>query len=126
MLYVPLSSEGKDFICFLRKGQPRHVHWAGNPNAKNTPGSETMLEPRKSFAIWSETVAGRSRAWTEDQLDTAGILALVYGKVSAMRYLCLEGLVIVMCPVVHRGVETEGERTADNATYEFAPLECIA
>jgi light-regulated signal transduction histidine kinase (bacteriophytochrome) len=88
MLYVPLSSEGKDFICFLRKGQPRHVRWAGNPNAKNTPGSETMLEPRKSFAIWSETVAGRCRTWTDEQLETAGVLALVYGKVSAIWY-CL-------------------------------------
>ncbi|KAJ7134984.1 hypothetical protein C8R43DRAFT_894662 [Mycena crocata] len=80
MLYVPLSSEGKDFICFLRKGQPRHVHWAGNPNTKNTSGPDTLLEPRKSFAIWSETVAGRCRAWTDQQIETAGVLALVYGK----------------------------------------------
>ncbi|KAJ7714204.1 hypothetical protein B0H16DRAFT_1808320 [Mycena metata] len=78
MLYVPLSSEGKDFICFLRKGQPRHVHWAGNPNTKTRP--DTMLEPRKSFKIWSETVAGRCRVWTDEQLETAGVLALVYGK----------------------------------------------
>ncbi|KAJ6557231.1 hypothetical protein DFH09DRAFT_1280009 [Mycena vulgaris] len=80
MLYVPLSSEGKDFICFLRKGQPRHVHWAGNPNAKFNMGSDTLLEPRKSFATWSETVAGRCRAWTDEQLETGGVLALVYGK----------------------------------------------
>ncbi|KAJ7505555.1 hypothetical protein B0H11DRAFT_1796399 [Mycena galericulata] len=80
MLYVPLSSEGKDFICFLRKGQPRHVHWAGNPNDKNSRGPDTILEPRTSFAIWSETVAGRCRAWTDEQLETAGVLALVYGK----------------------------------------------
>ncbi|KAJ6447563.1 hypothetical protein C8R45DRAFT_1136801 [Mycena sanguinolenta] len=78
MLYVPLSSEGKDFICFLRKGQPRHVHWAGNPNVKLQ--SDTMLEPRKSFKMWSETVAGRCRVWTDEQLETAGVLALVYGK----------------------------------------------
>ena len=78
MLYVPLSSEGQDFICFLRKGQPRHVHWAGNPNVKVQP--DTMLEPRKSFKVWSETVAGRCRVWTDEQLETAGVLALVYGK----------------------------------------------
>ncbi|KAF7322650.1 ATP-binding cassette transporter [Mycena chlorophos] len=80
MLYVPLSSEGKDFICFLRKGQPRHVHWAGNPNLKNNATPDAVLEPRKSFAIWSETLAGRCRAWTDEQLETAGVLALVYGK----------------------------------------------
>ncbi|KAF7365436.1 ATP-binding cassette transporter [Mycena venus] len=78
MLYVPLSSEGKDFICFLRKGQPKHVHWAGNPNTKTQ--IDTMLEPRKSFKVWSETVAGRCRVWTDEQLETAGVLALVYGK----------------------------------------------
>ncbi|KAK7048150.1 ATP-binding cassette transporter [Favolaschia claudopus] len=78
MLYVPLSSEGKDFICFLRKGQPRHVQWAGNPHTKTQ--TETLLEPRKSFATWSETVVGRCRGWTDEQLETAGVLALVYGK----------------------------------------------
>ncbi|KAJ7081401.1 hypothetical protein B0H15DRAFT_913009 [Mycena belliarum] len=81
LLYVPLSSEGKDFICFLRKGQPRHIHWAGNPNTGNKVGSaKTVLEPRTSFATWSETVAGRCRVWTDEQLETAGVLALVYGK----------------------------------------------
>ncbi|KAF7314265.1 ATP-binding cassette transporter [Mycena kentingensis (nom. inval.)] len=80
MLYVPLSSEGKDFICFLRKGQARDVHWAGNPNVKLNAAPDSVLEPRKSFAIWSETLAGRCRAWTDEQLETAGVLALVYGK----------------------------------------------
>ena len=38
------------------------------------------LEPRKSFKMWSETVIGRSRAWTDDQMESAGVLALIYGK----------------------------------------------
>lgn len=76
LLYVPLSSGGKDFIAFLRKGQPRDVHWAGRP--RKDSGS---LAPRKSFKIWSEIVAGRCRAWTDDQMETAAILSLVYGKV---------------------------------------------
>ncbi|KAF9013357.1 hypothetical protein BDQ17DRAFT_1386916 [Cyathus striatus] len=79
LLYVPLSSGGKDFIAFLRKGQPREVHWAGKPY-KEGHGTKATLEPRTSFKIWSETVAGRCRAWTEEQLETAGVLALVYGK----------------------------------------------
>ncbi|KAK0188256.1 phytochrome-like protein [Armillaria mellea] len=78
LMYVPLSSGGKDFIAFLRKGQPRDVHWAGKPFKGD--GSKAVLEPRKSFKIWSETVAGRCRAWTDEQLETAGVLALVYGK----------------------------------------------
>ncbi|GAV99891.1 phytochrome-like protein [Lentinula edodes] len=79
LLCVPLSSGGKDFIAFLRKGQPRDVHWAGKPY-KADNSATASLEPRKSFRIWSETVAGRCRAWTDEQLETAGVLALVYGK----------------------------------------------
>ncbi|KAJ3753797.1 hypothetical protein EV360DRAFT_96883 [Lentinula raphanica] len=79
LLYVPLSSGGKDFIALLRKGQPRDVRWAGKPY-KADAGANAALEPRKSFKIWSETVAGRCRAWTDEQLETAGVLALVYGK----------------------------------------------
>ncbi|ESK91233.1 phytochrome-like protein [Moniliophthora roreri MCA 2997] len=79
LLYVPLSSGGKDFIAFLRRGQPRHVHWAGKPFKVGTEAS-AVLEPRKSFKTWSEKVAGRCRTWTDEQLETAGVLALVYGK----------------------------------------------
>lgn len=80
LLYVPLSSGGKDFIAFLRRGQPRDVHWAGRPQ-KQGVGARASLEPRKSFKIWSEVVAGRCRAWTDEQMETAGVLSLVYGKV---------------------------------------------
>ncbi|KAI0051509.1 hypothetical protein FA95DRAFT_1485478 [Auriscalpium vulgare] len=78
MLFVPLSKGGKDFIAFLRKGQTRHVRWAGKPFKEGQ--GQSALEPRNSFKVWSETVAGRSRAWTDEQLETAGVLALVYGK----------------------------------------------
>ena len=80
LLYVPLSSGGRDFIAFLRKGQPRQVKWAGRPFRQGE--EHATLEPRTSFKLWSETVAGRSRIWTDEQLETAGVLALVYGKVS--------------------------------------------
>ena len=38
------------------------------------------LEPRKSFATWSQTIVGKARTWTEEQKETAGVLCLVYGK----------------------------------------------
>ncbi|KAG5351128.1 hypothetical protein C0989_007834 [Termitomyces sp. Mn162] len=79
LLLVPLSNQGTDFIAFLRRGQPREVRWAGKPY-KEGHEHEHSLEPRKSFKTWSEIVAGQSRAWTDEQLETAGVLALVYGK----------------------------------------------
>lgn len=79
LLYVPLSPGGGDFIALMRKGQLRDVHWAGKPFKPGTDAS-AVLEPRKSFKAWKETVSGRCRAWTDEQLETAGVLALVYGK----------------------------------------------
>ena len=81
ILIVPLSTAGSDFIVFFRKGQSREVKWAGNPYEKFIKaGTEGYLEPRKSFKTWSETVVGKCREWTEEQIETAAVLCLVYGK----------------------------------------------
>jgi light-regulated signal transduction histidine kinase (bacteriophytochrome)/CheY-like chemotaxis protein len=79
LLLVPLSSSGIDFITFLRKGQTRHVNWAGKPFKAGQEGT-AVLEPRKSFKIWSETVVGTCRGWKDEELETASVLCLVYGK----------------------------------------------
>ncbi|KAK3492806.1 uncharacterized protein B0T23DRAFT_317072 [Neurospora hispaniola] len=81
LLYVPLSVGGNDFIVLFRKGQVREVKWAGNPHEKNIQaGSAAYLEPRKSFKVWYETVIGKSREWSEEEVETAAVLCLVYGK----------------------------------------------
>lgn len=92
MLVIPLSRGGQDFIAFFRQGQLKEIHWAGNPYEKDqkegrspTASEESYahlrtLEPRKSFKIWSETVRGRSKNWTDEQLETGSVLSLVYGK----------------------------------------------
>lgn len=81
LLLVPLSVGGVDFIVFFRKGQLKEVKWAGNPYEKFIrQGTEGYLEPRKSFKTWSETVVGKCRDWTEEQVETAAVLCLVYGK----------------------------------------------
>ncbi|KAH7346396.1 putative cyanobacterial phytochrome B [Rhexocercosporidium sp. MPI-PUGE-AT-0058] len=81
LLLVPLSVGGSDFIVFFRKGQSKEVKWAGNPYEKFVKeGTEGYLEPRKSFKTWSETVIGKCREWTEEQVETAAVLCLVYGK----------------------------------------------
>ncbi|KAK3984100.1 hypothetical protein QBC44DRAFT_386040 [Cladorrhinum sp. PSN332] len=81
VLYVPLSVGGNDFIVFFRKGQARDVKWAGNPYEKVIQeGTAAYLQPRKSFRVWHETVIGKSREWSEEQVETAAVLCLVYGK----------------------------------------------
>ena len=81
LLYVPLSNGGSDFIVFFRKGVLQEVKWAGNPYEKFVKeGTEGYLEPRKSFKTWSETIIGRCRDWNEEEVETASVLCLVYGK----------------------------------------------
>ncbi|KAF1850226.1 uncharacterized protein K460DRAFT_350306 [Cucurbitaria berberidis CBS 394.84] len=81
MLLVPLSVGGEDFIVFFRKGQLREVKWAGNPYEKFIKeGTAGYLEPRTSFKTWSETVVGKCREWAEEEIETASVLCLVYGK----------------------------------------------
>ncbi|KAI9717461.1 MAG: Light-sensor Protein kinase [Chrysothrix sp. TS-e1954] len=81
LLLVPLTTDGADFIVFFRKGQLKEVKWAGNPYEKFVKeGTEGYLEPRKSFKTWSEQVVGKCREWTEEEMETAAVLCLVYGK----------------------------------------------
>lgn len=81
MLYVPLSVGGRDFIVFFRRGQVKEVKWAGNPYEKVIKeGTSDYLEPRTSFQVWHETVIGKCREWSEEQVETAAVLCLVYGQ----------------------------------------------
>jgi light-regulated signal transduction histidine kinase (bacteriophytochrome) len=80
LLVIPLSATGHDFLVFFRRGELREVRWAGNPYEKiNKPGT-SYLEPRMSFKRWTETVVGTSKEWTEDQMETAAVLGLLYGR----------------------------------------------
>ena len=116
LLYIPLSVGGGDFIAFLRKGQPRQVHWAGRP-FKSSEVNNT-LEPRASFKIWSEIVAGRCRAWSDEHLETAGVLALVYGKV------CRAILILVNCLKYHPSSLRCGGRRSLLCRPRSLPIYC--
>lgn len=54
---------------------------------KTSKDVQQALEPRKSFAVWSEQVVGRSLVWTDEEKETAGILYLVYGKFIGSSFL---------------------------------------
>ncbi|TLD29837.1 sensor histidine kinase/response regulator [Venturia nashicola] len=82
LLFIPLQAKGIDnpFLVFMRKSQLRQVRWAGNPYAKKMKAGTEYLQPRNSFKKWEETIAGTSREWTEDQMDTASVLSTVYNR----------------------------------------------
>lgn len=81
MLYIPLTEDaGQDFIVLFRKAWIHEIKWAGRPYKDEHARLNASLEPRKSFKTWTETVTGKSKPWTDDQLDSASVLSLVYGK----------------------------------------------
>lgn len=103
LLYVPLSVGGHDFIVFFRKGQVREVNWAGNPYEKIIrEGTANYLEPRSSFKAWRETVIGKCREWSEEQVETAAVLCLVYGKHTTItRPLDVKTTIAIPLVIIH-------------------------
>jgi hypothetical protein len=72
-----------------------HMMSRRNPHEKKFKSGSKYLEPRDSFQRWSETIIGVSKEWTDDQrkllvsfrskeltsyiVDSASILAMLYG-----------------------------------------------
>ncbi|WP_445678596.1 HWE histidine kinase domain-containing protein [Radicibacter daui] len=64
VLAVPLSQLSQDYVLFFRQEVVRTIDWAGDPNKQYETGPlGDRLTPRKSFALWQETVRGQSVPW---------------------------------------------------------------
>lgn len=62
---ISLSASCPDFIIWFRRELVETISWAGRPvksNADEQAGGR--LRPRRSFALWSETVRATSPPWT--------------------------------------------------------------
>lgn len=71
VLAVPLSVTPRDYLFFFRKELVRTLEWAGNPEKSYETGPlGDRLTPRKSFAIWRETVRMQSQRWSELERET--------------------------------------------------------
>ena len=70
VLVVPLSQRPRDYVFFFRREIVHTLDWAGNPEKSYSTGPMgDRLTPRKSFAIWKETVHLQSNPWTEEESD---------------------------------------------------------
>jgi PAS domain S-box-containing protein len=71
LLAVRRGTQPLEICAFTRPEVVEEVDWAGAP-AKNvtvTPDGQVRLEPRRSFDLWKERVAGTSRPWSTSDLD---------------------------------------------------------
>ncbi|MCQ4630466.1 GAF domain-containing protein [Shinella sp. CPCC 100929] len=74
VLAIPLSQTGSDCLLFFRKELVQTLDWAGNPEKTYDTGPlGDRLTPRKSFAIWKETVKAQAQAWTDADREIADI-----------------------------------------------------
>jgi light-regulated signal transduction histidine kinase (bacteriophytochrome) len=72
VLIVPLSQRPRDYLFFFRKEMVHTLDWAGNPDKSYETGPlGDRLTPRKSFAIWKETVALQANPWVDEDLESA-------------------------------------------------------
>ncbi|MDB5714221.1 MAG: phytochrome [Sphingomonadales bacterium] len=74
LLAVTMSTEEPTILMWFRAEQLETVNWAGNPHKPVVAGNTVQLSPRASFAAWSETVEGRSVAWSLGEVEAANRL----------------------------------------------------
>lgn len=87
VLIIPMSQHPRDYLIFFRKEVIETLDWAGDPNKTYDSGAlGDRLTPRKSFAIWKETVHQQSLPWTEqdrqfaDAIRTAIVEVVLYNS----------------------------------------------
>jgi light-regulated signal transduction histidine kinase (bacteriophytochrome) len=72
LLATVVSHEEQVMLLWFRAERVEAINWAGNPHKAVEPGSPPgVLTPRASFELWRETVHGRSRPWTPEEIETA-------------------------------------------------------
>lgn len=60
------GADGRTLTLLAFRGElVRDVFWGGDPNKPVSADGE-KLEPRASFSLWRQTVAGHSREWDDD------------------------------------------------------------
>ncbi|MBP1848702.1 light-regulated signal transduction histidine kinase (bacteriophytochrome) [Rhizobium halophytocola] len=75
VLAVPLSQVSSDCLLFFRKERLQTLNWAGNPDKSYATGPMgDRLTPRKSFAIWKETVERNSEPWNDADREIASAI----------------------------------------------------
>jgi light-regulated signal transduction histidine kinase (bacteriophytochrome) len=71
LMAVPLDRARQNWLMWFRPEIIQTVNWAGDPNAKHIVEGPhgPLLMPRSSFALWKETVRGKSEPWLPVELQ---------------------------------------------------------
>lgn len=83
LLVLQLGADASEMLIFFRPQYVSEVNWGGNPEKSAERTENGMrLSPRKSFALWTQTVKAQSRPWSRiDQVIAtdmhAGLLRML-------------------------------------------------
>jgi light-regulated signal transduction histidine kinase (bacteriophytochrome) len=72
-------------LLVFRQEVVQEVHWGGDPSIPALIDAQQRLSPRRSFALWRETVRGSARPWCADQVRRLATLARILGPAAAPR-----------------------------------------
>ncbi|SCV68109.1 BQ2448_230 [Microbotryum intermedium] len=78
ILVIPLSESGADFIFFARRSTAQTISWVGG-NPADSPRATTP-GGYQQFEVYRQTFTRRSKYWSDESIDTAGVLGLIYSK----------------------------------------------
>jgi diguanylate cyclase (GGDEF)-like protein len=77
----------REICAFTRAEVSIEVRWAGAPvkRALADPNGDVRLEPRRSFALWNERVAGTARAWSRAESEACQRLLRALSEICRVR-----------------------------------------
>ncbi|QRK08795.1 GAF domain-containing protein [Archangium violaceum] len=72
LIAASMSRGRHNYVLWFRPEVVQTVEWGGNPNKPvDVQDDQLRLHPRKSFALWKETVRGKSLPWKDYELEAA-------------------------------------------------------
>ncbi len=75
VVYLPLGTQPKNGIAWIRQEVEKTVNWGGDPSKSMNKNEENLsLTPRKSFALWKEAVKGQSLEWQKPEINAASVI----------------------------------------------------
>ncbi len=97
IIALAISRVNRNYILWFRPEVPQTVNWGGDPNkpVEVSELGEMRMSPRKSFALWQETVQARSLPWKDCELEAvlelrSAIVSIVLRQADELAQINLE------------------------------------
>lgn len=97
LLALSISKVQKNYVLWFRPEVLQTVNWGGNPNkpVEVEQDGSLRLSPRKSFAMWQETVRLKSLPWKQCEIDAvlelrSAIVGIVLRKADELARINIE------------------------------------